>query len=105
MIGPAGVAHYVTQERNPGNDLRVRRVELRGRWPLLEPGVVLVDTPGIGSVHGHNTEAARAALADADGAVLVLSADAPLSQQERVLLTTLVERRAPPSSSSTRPTT
>lgn len=94
-IDPAGVADFVTEARNPDNERCVARVELRGRWPLLEPGVVLVDTPGIGSVHVHNTDAARAALLDADGAVLVLSADAPISGQERDLLRVLAERRAP----------
>lgn len=94
-IDPADVADFVTEERNPLNERMVALVRVRGRWPLLEPGVVLVDTPGIGSVHRHNTEAARAALADADGAVLVLSADAPLSEQERELLRSLAQRRAP----------
>jgi ribosome biogenesis GTPase A len=94
-IDPAGVGDYVTEERNPSNERAVARVEVRGSWPLLEPGVVLVDTPGIGSVYVHNTEAARAALIDADGAVLVLSADAPLSERERDLLRSLAERRAP----------
>lgn len=94
-IDPADVADFVTEARNPDNERSVARVEIRGRWPLLEPGVVLVDTPGIGSVHTHNTDAARAALVDADGAVLVLSADAPISGQERDLLRLLAERRAP----------
>lgn len=94
-IDPAEIAEFVSEDRNPGNERRVARVEVRGGWPLLEPGVVLVDTPGVGSVHTHNTESARAALADADGAVLVLSADAPFSEQERDLLRVLAERRAP----------
>jgi GTPase Era involved in 16S rRNA processing len=68
---------------------------VRGRWPLLESGVVLVDTPGIASLYQHNTEAGRAALLDADGAVVVLSADAPLSEHERDLLGVLAERRSP----------
>ncbi len=46
-------------------------------------------------MHEHNTEAAREALLDADGAVLVLAADAPISEQERDLLRLLAERRAP----------
>lgn len=70
-------------------------MELRGSWPLLRPGAVLVDTPGLASVHDHNTEAARAALLDADGAVIVLSADAPLSARERELLQVLRDRRSP----------
>ena len=89
------VADYVTEERNPGNERRVARVEVRGRWPLLEPGLVLVDTPGVGSVHGHNTEVARAALAEADGAVLVMAADSPISAEERGMVRVLAARGAP----------
>lgn len=50
------------------------------RWPLLRGGVVLVDTPGAGSIHQHNTVAARHALLDADGAVVVFYADSLLSE-------------------------
>jgi GTPase SAR1 family protein len=94
-ISSEHIGVYVTEAGNPGNGRGVARVEVRGRWPLVEPGVVLVDTPGIASLHQHNTEAGRAALLDADGAVVVLSADAPLSEQERDLLGVLAERRSP----------
>jgi ribosome biogenesis GTPase A len=86
---------YATEAGNPGNHKGVARVEVRGQWPLLDAGVVLVDTPGVGSVHEHNTEAGQAALLDADGAIVVLSADAPLSEHERDLLEMLVGRRSP----------
>ncbi len=94
-VGLDDLADYVTEARNPENERQVQRVEAMVPVPLLEPGVVLVDTPGIGSIYLHNTEAARNALLDADGAVLVLSADAPLSDQERELLASLAERQAP----------
>ena len=94
-IDPGDIADFVTEARNPANERGVARVEVTGRWPLLAAGVVLVDTPGIGSVHEHNTAVAREALLDADGAVLVLAADAPVSEQERDLLRVLAERRAP----------
>lgn len=88
------LADFVTEARNPGNERQVARVEVRVPAELLRPGVVLVDTPGIGSIFGHD-ETARQALLDADGAVLVLSADAPLSEQERELLAMLRSRKAP----------
>ena len=88
------IADYVTEARNPRNEREVERVEVRVRAALLEAGVVLVDTPGLGSVYQHNTEAGRAALLEADGAIVVLSADSPLSEQERELLNLLSERQA-----------
>jgi len=94
-IDTSRLAEYVTEAANPENLRGVTRVEVARLSPLLAHGVVLVDTPGIGSVHLHNTAAGHAALLDADGAVMVLSADTPLSDQERALVAQLAERRAP----------
>ncbi|MGD0344941.1 MAG: dynamin family protein [Acidimicrobiales bacterium] len=94
-IAPDELAEYVTEERNPANERSVARVEVQVPARLLEPGLVLVDTPGLGSIYRHNDEEARRALFDADGAILVLSADSPLSAREQELLGVLAERRAP----------
>ncbi|MGP8209096.1 MAG: dynamin family protein [Acidimicrobiales bacterium] len=93
-IGLEDLAEYVTEAHNPANERQVARVEARAPVELLRPGLVLVDTPGIGSVFGHDEVTARAFL-EADGAILVLSADAPLSEEEHKLLAALSERRAP----------
>lgn len=94
QIDRASLAEYVTEDGNPENTKQVARVLLTGRWPLLRGGVVLVDTPGVGSIHHHNTDAARHALLDADGAVVVFSADSPLSDTERNMLVELRDRQA-----------
>lgn len=86
---------YVTEEGNPANAAQVARVEVRAAVQLLESGLVLVDTPGVGSVHRHNDEAAFAAMGDGDGAVMVLSGDSPLSEREREIGLMLSERRVP----------
>src|SRR6266700_2028435 len=54
------VGEFVTEERNPGNRLGVQRVVVRLHAPLLDEGVRLVDTPGVGSVLEHNTAATDA---------------------------------------------
>jgi ribosome biogenesis GTPase A len=59
----------VTEHGNPGNRLRLQTVTVAADAPLLTRGVELVDTPGTGSVHGHNTIEAEAALASTDAAV------------------------------------
>lgn len=94
-VDPDSLDDYVTESGNPGNEKQVARVVVTGRWPLLRGGVVLVDTPGTGSIHDHNTEAAESALMEADGAVVVLSADSPLSAAERDMLSHLRDRHAP----------
>jgi GTPase Era involved in 16S rRNA processing len=48
--------------------------------------VVLVDTPGTGSVYAHNTVEAGMALETMDAAVFVLTADPPVSASERDLM-------------------
>ena len=80
------LAAFVTEACNPRNVLGVdvARVELDHR--LLHAGLELVDTPGIGSIHSHNSEVARGFLPRVDAALCVLDGGQPLSQGERELL-------------------
>jgi hypothetical protein len=87
----AQVGRFVSEEANPGNALGVARVVARLPAPLLDQGVRLVDTPGVGSVHPHNTLATGAYLPNLDAAVLVVSADPPISEAERGFLAQVVE--------------
>jgi hypothetical protein len=88
------LADFVTEEGNPGNERQVARAEVHVPAPILESGAVLVDTPGLGSLFRHNTEAAEAAIVLTDGAIVVFSADAPFSEQEQALLAVLARRPA-----------
>jgi small GTP-binding protein len=83
---------FVTERNNPGNVKGVSRVEVGTDEVLGAPGVVLVDTPGVASVNRHNTVAAHSTLAESDGAIVVLSADSPLSESERTILAELGRR-------------
>src|SRR6266496_98490 len=86
------VGEFVTEERNPGNRLGVQRVVVRLHAPLLDEGVRLVDTPGVGSVLEHNTRATDAYLPSLDAAILVTSADPPISRGERAFLERVAEQ-------------
>lgn len=88
----ADLAAYVTESGNPGNEKGVEGVVVRVCAPLLAKGLELVDTPGTGSVYAHNTAAAAGARTRMDAAVLVLSADPPISAAERQLLSELDEQ-------------
>jgi GTP-binding protein EngB required for normal cell division len=79
------IRDYVDESRNPGNRLNVATVEVELSLGL-PPGVVLVDVPGLGSSHRHNTEAALAALPEADAALVVASVDPPIGEAELRLL-------------------
>ncbi len=73
---------YVTEEQNPENRLGVTQVDVEHPSALLAQGVVLIDTPGIGSTFRHNTEATVNFLSQCDAAFFVVSADPPITEVE-----------------------
>jgi GTP-binding protein EngB required for normal cell division len=85
-IPPEELATYVTEERNPENSKGVAAAEVFVPSSLLSNGMCLVDTPGISSVFGGNTEATRAFVPHIDAALVVLGADPPLSADELSLV-------------------
>ena len=92
-IGIDDLARYVTEAGNPDNRLGVARAEVRVDCPLLASGMVLVDTPGLGSVHGHDDDTHRA-VEQSDAAIVVLAADMALADDEQQLLAEFVRRQA-----------
>lgn len=90
---PVGeLAEYVTEAGNPNNRRGVEFARVELDHDLLRAGLQLVDTPGIGSIHSHNTEVARAFLPRVDAALCVLDAGQPLSDAERHLLADAARR-------------
>lgn len=83
------LADYVTEARNPKNTKGVREVTVVSPAEWLQGGIRLVDTPGIGSVHRHNTEVTYRYLPRADAVIFVASADQPLSLAELDFLATV----------------
>ena len=88
----ADLAEYVTESGNPGNSLGVELANVELDDALLRSGLELVDTPGIGSIHKHNTEVAREFLPRVDAALCVLDAGQPLSERERELFAEIGRR-------------
>lgn len=86
------LSEYVTERENPGNRLGVEMAVVGLDHELLRGGLELVDTPGVGSIHGHNTEVARGFLPRVDAALCVLDAGQPLSDGERELFSEAAER-------------
>ena len=86
------LAEYVTEADNPANRLGVEQARVEIDHDLLRTGLELVDTPGIGSIHSHNTEVARGFLPRVDAALCVLDAGQPLSEAERELFRDAAER-------------
>lgn len=86
VTDPAAIRAFITvfasEEANPKNERNVARVDLHVPSPLLAGGIVLVDTPGIGSTLQHNTDTALSALSDCDAALFVASVDPPITEAE-----------------------
>ncbi|MDZ7316555.1 MAG: dynamin family protein [candidate division KSB1 bacterium] len=80
------LAEYITESDNPNNVKGVAKVAVGIPADILKNGVVIVDTPGIGSVHAHNTRLTVEYLLHADAAVFVFSADPPLTELEQDFL-------------------
>jgi GTP-binding protein EngB required for normal cell division len=72
----------VTEEGNLKNRLGVTEVDVVLPAPILSRGVVLIDTPGIGSTHRHNTQATPNFLQQCDAALFLISADPPITEVE-----------------------
>jgi small GTP-binding protein len=82
----SAIDEFGTERGNPGNRRGVASITVRLDAPILARGLEIVDTPGTGSVHAHNTAAADSALPSMDAAIFVLTADPPVSATERDLL-------------------
>jgi GTP-binding protein EngB required for normal cell division len=88
----AELARFVAEEANPGNREGVQAVTVELPAELLEHGVRLVDTPGVGSVFAANSEITRQFLPRIDVAIVVLGADPPISGDELALLQAIAPR-------------
>ena len=77
-----GLSSYISEAENPDNHLEVSTVRIQSPSPFLSQGLTLVDTPGVGSFHKHNTEAAYAFVRESDAVIFMLSVDTPINEIE-----------------------
>ncbi len=91
QVDLSSLADYITEAGNPGNKKQVASVEISYPSPFLESGIVLIDTPGIGSTHAHNTRTTESYLQHVDAAIIVLSVDPPITEVESQFLRNLKE--------------
>jgi len=94
-IDVADLAQYASEQGNPGNHRRVTGIEVRLPAPRLREGVVLVDTPGIGSLAAVGSAETFAYLPRCDLGVVLIDAATSLDQEDLTLLRTLYEAGTP----------
>jgi GTP-binding protein EngB required for normal cell division len=83
------IAGYVSERENAGNHKRVAAIRVQLPSLARFPGLIFVDTPGLESVLAHNTEASLSWLPNVGMALVAVSVDPPLSQQDIDLLKNL----------------
>ena len=79
-------AEFVTERGNPANEKQVALVDVE--LPALAPyeGIRFVDTPGLGSAFAHNTRAAKEWMPRVGAALVAISVNHPLSEDDLLLL-------------------
>ncbi len=80
------LSRFISESENPSNQKGVDKVELTYPAEILRDGLILVDTPGVGSIHEHNTRLTREYIPNVDAAVFLFSADPPLTELEQEFL-------------------
>jgi len=88
-IAVRALADYITEAGNPGNKKQVASVEITYPSDFLKGGIVLIDTPGIGSTHSHNTRTTESYLEQVDAGIVVLSVDPPITEVESRFIKTV----------------
>lgn len=81
-VGLDELSRYISEQENKGNELGVEMVVLGAPSKFLQDGMGFVDTPGVGSFHKNNTEAAYEYMKESDGVIFLLSVDSPINQIE-----------------------
>nr|BEK70574.1 hypothetical protein KPHV_78010 [Kitasatospora purpeofusca] len=91
-----GIAEYAAVDPRTGRPRRldVHHVEVELPVPLLDSGLELVDTPGVGGLVGGHAELALAALENADALVFVVDGSSELTRSELEFLGRATERTA-----------
>jgi len=81
---------FISEAQNPANKLNVDVVDVE--LPSLEHyrGLRLVDTPGLGSIYKYNTATSKQWLPEVGAAIVAISADRPLSENDINLIQELM---------------
>ncbi len=91
----AELARLVTEQGNPGNLRNVARAVVEVPSPRLKQGIVLVDTPGLGSLARRGAAETLAYLPSCDLALLLVDAGTALSEEDIGTLRLLYEGGIP----------
>jgi GTP-binding protein EngB required for normal cell division len=89
------LARLVTEQGNPGNLQNIVRAIVEVPSPRLQQGILLVDTPGLGSLAKRGASETLAYLPSCDLALLLIDAGATLNEEDIGTLRLLYEAGIP----------
>lgn len=90
-IDVSEVQEFTSEAANPANKKHVEVVDIELPSLREHAGIRLVDTPGLGSVLKHHMETAENWLPEVGAALLAVSADRPLSEDDLELIQELMQ--------------
>lgn len=76
------LSKYINEQENPNNKYGVSSVTIHSKSEFLKSGLTFVDTPGVGSAHKHNSDAAYAFVKESDAVIFTISVDSPINEIE-----------------------
>jgi len=85
------IKSYVTEEFNSENKKEVAFVEVYGKFTSFDKDVMLIDTPGAGSIHEHHDQILQDVIPTSDVVVFLVTAQMPIDQDEFDLLKSVGE--------------
>jgi GTP-binding protein EngB required for normal cell division len=91
QLDVAKLSEFVTEERNPANLKHVSRIVVELPSPRLRDGIVLVDTPGLGSLATSGAAETLAYLPRCDHGVVLIDAGSTLTADDLSTIRTLYE--------------
>jgi GTP-binding protein EngB required for normal cell division len=91
------LAEFVSERHNPANYKHVTRIEVHLPSPRLRDGVVLVDTPGLGSLATSGAAETLAYLPRCDLGVVLIDGGSTLTEDDLSTIRTLYEAGIPAS--------
>lgn len=95
MVPVENLTGLVTEQGNPGNLRNVVRAIVEVPSPRLRQGIVLVDTPGLGSLAKRGTQETLAYLPACDLALLLIDSSVTLNEEDIGTLRLLYEAGIP----------
>jgi hypothetical protein len=95
QLDVAKLAEFVTEEHNPANCKHIARIVVELPSPRLQDGVVLVDTPGLGSLATSGAAETLAYLPRCDLGVVLIDAGSTITEDDLSTIRALYEAGVP----------